>query len=186
MNSDILGCIFMKIDDSQTVLKFASCSKLFLNVARKFSELKQIQLTQITTNQLTPFPHTTYITTDFPSGWSETRNQLGELFSCGRKRNGLMHGIWKMWDVYGNLIDESEYINGVKQGKSKVWDTTDDGQQGISMTCRFRNGQPHGLQKGWWFPRYFAWYINGKHEWLLIGLVKSCLFYVRDKLRVFF
>ena len=176
LNSDILGYIFLKIDDAQTTANFACCSKEFSRISQQFSDLKRSQFTKITViEQIPGNPYVIFITTDFPNGWSETRDKLGQLFTCGQKRNGKKHGIWKRWDAYGNLIEQVYCVNGIEDGYRQTWFTTDDGQQGPSIMGKVKNGTPHGLHISPCFPLYFAWFINGRHEWFLVGLFKSCI-----------
>lgn len=184
LNSDVLGCIFFQINDPQTVLNFVSCSQSTYRIAQKFAQLKRQQLTHITTQQLFPVPGFTFITTIYPSGWSETRNELGLLYKCGKIKNGKKQGLWKEWDIYGNLIEEAVYLNGVKNGFCKSWDTTDDGKQGISISAPFNNGQPDGLCRGLCFPFYFAWFDHGERKWLLIGLIKRFWSTILNKLLI--
>lgn len=180
LNSDILGYIFLKIDDPQTLLRFAQCSKNTLTIARKFSDIKRKDLTKITTTMRFAIPQYNMIRTEFPSGWCETRNSLGQLYECGKMKNGLKQNIWKTWDLYGNLIGEIMYVDDVRHGSCKIWSTTDDGKQGNLMKGQFNKGEAHGLYSGTWFPLYFAWFINGKHEFLVIGIIKSFVSYIKS------
>ncbi len=86
------------IDNPQTVLNFVSCSQSTYRIAQKFAQLKLQQLTHITTNQ--SFANDIFTTTIYPSGWSKTRDNFNQLYSCGKIKNRQKQGSWKQWDIW--------------------------------------------------------------------------------------
>lgn len=183
LNLDVLSDIFQKIDDPQTVFNFVHCSNSTFRMGQRFSQLKRQQLIQTTIQKVMPIPGYTFTTLVYPSGLSETRNDRNQLYNCGKIKNGHREGLWREWDICGNLIEEAVYKDGVKSGFCKRWDTTDDGKQGMAIRGQFNKGTPQGLWMGKCFLFYFAWFNQGEREWLLIGPIKRLWSYVREFFR---
>jgi antitoxin component YwqK of YwqJK toxin-antitoxin module len=64
----------------------------------------------------------------------------GELLAVTPIRNGLKHGIQKIYDKKGHVSVEIPYINGKKEGKQKAY--YEDGR--IWYILPFKNNRLHG------------------------------------------
>jgi TonB family protein len=89
----------------------------------------------------------------------------------------IKNGISKSWNKNGQLLSQSNYVNGKQDGKSQTW--YDDGKLKREMT--FSNGQIEGKSLSWYNNGQLqseATYVNGKIQgrsvsWYENGKIKS-------------
>ena len=60
-------------------------------------------------------------------------------------RDGKLHGLWRTYDISGQLISEAEYKNGEKHGTWRIWDEL--GTQRYEMN--YYEGKKHGMWRMW-------------------------------------
>lgn len=60
-------------------------------------------------------------------------------------RDRKLHGLWRNYDISGQLISEAEYKNGQKHGTWRIWDEL--GTQRYEMN--YYNGQKTGVWRMW-------------------------------------
>lgn len=61
--------------------------------------------------------------------------------------DGRGHGLYKVWDNHGNLVEFTTYIYGLIHGPHKSWFP---GGEQISYESYYFRQQKHGLCKSWW------------------------------------
>lgn len=57
-------------------------------------------------------------------------------------RNGKLNGLWRTYDIAGQLIQEAEYNDGEKNGTWRIWDE--------SGTLRYEMNYYNGIKTGLW------------------------------------
>jgi antitoxin component YwqK of YwqJK toxin-antitoxin module len=57
-------------------------------------------------------------------------------------REGKLHGLWRKYDISGQLISEAEYKNGKKHGTWRIWDELG--------TQRYEINYNDGNKTGFW------------------------------------
>ena len=60
-------------------------------------------------------------------------------------RGGKLHGLWRTYDISGQLISEAEYRTGEKHGTWRIWDEL--GTQRYEMN--YYNGKKTGTWRMW-------------------------------------
>ena len=86
------------------------------------------------------------------SGKFQAYHKNGELMSESHYVNGLKEGVEKGWDPYGKLRLEAHFKNGKSHGVSRNWHP--NGQ--LMNETNFVNGLTHGLSR--------TWYSNGNRN----------------------
>ena len=60
-------------------------------------------------------------------------------------KGGKLHGLWRTYDISGQLISEAEYKTGEKHGTWRIWDEL--GVQRYEMS--YYNGKKTGIWRMW-------------------------------------
>lgn len=79
------------------------------------------------------------------TGKFQAHHKNGELMSESHYVNGLKDGVEKGWDPYGKLRLETNFKNGKNHGMARNWHP--NGQ--LMNETNFVNGLTHGLSKTW-------------------------------------
>ena len=60
-------------------------------------------------------------------------------------KNGKLHGLWRTYDISGQVISEAEYRNGEKHGTWRIWDELGT----LRYEMNYSNGEKTGIWRMW-------------------------------------
>lgn len=60
-------------------------------------------------------------------------------------KDGKMHGLWRSYDLSGQILSEAEYKNGQKHGTWRIWDELGN----LRYEMNYREGKKTGLWRMW-------------------------------------